>query len=77
MLDAPPSASQRAWIDQNVNVPVMVNYMAINGVVRHTDSGWYNWWVARDTEGTGRWEMWHWDLNWTFTTPARTARASS
>ena len=70
-LDAPASAAQRAWIDQNVNVPEMINYMAINSVMRHADSGWYNWWVARDTEGTGRWEMWHWDLNWTFTTQRR------
>jgi chitodextrinase len=69
-LDAPASATQRAWIDQNVNVPEMINYMAINSVMRHADSGWYNWFVARDTEGTGRWEMWHWDLNWTFTTNA-------
>jgi hypothetical protein len=67
-VDAPPSAAQRAWIEQNVNVPELINYMAINGVMRHADSGWYNWWVARDTEGTGRWEMWHWDLDWIFTT---------
>ncbi len=70
MLDAPASATQRAWIDQNVNVPELINYLAINSVMRHADSGWYNWWVARDTEGTGRWELWHWDLNWTFTTNA-------
>lgn len=67
-VDAPPSPAQRAWIEQNVNVPVLINYMAINSVMRHADSGWYNWWVARDTEGTGRWEMWHWDLDWIFTT---------
>lgn len=70
ILDAPASATQRAWIDQNVNVPELINYLAVNSVMRHADSGWYNWWVARDTEGTGRWEMWHWDLNWTFTTNA-------
>ena len=64
---AAPSAAQKAWIYQNVNVPELVNYMAINALVRHHDSGWYNWWLARDTEGTGRWEMWQWDLNWTFT----------
>jgi chitodextrinase len=69
-IDAPASATQRAWIDENVNIPEMINYLAINSVMRHADSGWYNWWVARDTEGTGRWEMWHWDLNWTFTTDA-------
>jgi hypothetical protein len=69
MIDAPPSAAQREWISQNVNVPAMVNYMAINSVIRHADSGWYNWFAARDTDGTGRWELWHWDLNWIFTTP--------
>src|SRR3954447_7396704 len=69
-VDAAPSAAQQAWIYQNVNVPELVNYMAINSLIRHQDSGWYNWWLARDTAGTGRWEMWHWDLNWTFTTPS-------
>ncbi|TFC87368.1 PKD domain-containing protein [Cryobacterium sp. TMT1-21] len=69
-VDANPSAAQQAWIYKNVNVPELVNYMATNSIIRHQDSGWYNWWIARDTAGTGRWEMWQWDLNWTFTTPA-------
>lgn len=63
------SSAQQAWIYQNVNIPELVNYMAINATIRHADSGSLNWWVARDTEGTGRWDMWHWDLNWIFTTP--------
>ncbi|MEZ5092128.1 lamin tail domain-containing protein [Nocardioides sp.] len=66
IVDAPASASQQRWIANNVNVPELVNYMAINSLVRHTDSGYHNWFVARDTEGTGRWEMWHWDLDVTF-----------
>jgi PKD repeat protein len=69
-VDASPSAAQQAWIYQNVNMPELVNYMAINSIIRHQDSGWYNWWLARDTDGTGRWEMWQWDLNWIFTTPS-------
>ena len=69
-VDAPVSPAQQAWLYDNVNIPELVNYMAINSLIRHADSGWYNWWLARDTEGTGRWEMWQWDLNWTFTTPA-------
>lgn len=69
-VDAPASEAQKAWLEQNVNIPVLVNYMALNTVMRHQDSGWKNWFVARDTPGTGRWELWHWDLNWTFTTPA-------
>ncbi len=70
-IDAPASAAQEAWIYQNVNVPEMVNYLAINSLIRHADSGWHNWYVARDTEGTQRWEMWFWDLDLTFTTPEK------
>ena len=70
VIDAPASAAQKQWMYENVNIPELVNYMAINSVIRHQDSGWYNWFIARDTEGTGRWELWHWDLNWIFTTPA-------
>ncbi len=70
VLDAPASPAQRAWMLENLNIPELVNYMSVNAVIRHSDSGWYNWFVARDTDGTGRWEMWHWDLDWIFTTPA-------
>ena len=69
VVDAAASATQQRWIANNVNVPELINYMAINSLIRHTDSGHHNWFISRDTEGTGRWEMWHWDLNWIFTTP--------
>lgn len=65
-VDASASAAQLDWIYDNVNVPEMINYMAINAIIRHWDSGWHNWYVARDTEGSGRWEMWQWDLDLTF-----------
>jgi CotH kinase protein/Lamin Tail Domain/Fibronectin type III domain len=71
VIDAPASEAQRAWLYDNVNIPVLINYMAVNATIRHHDSGWYNWYVARDTEGTGRWELWHWDLNWIFSDPAK------
>ncbi|MDH4352455.1 MAG: lamin tail domain-containing protein [Actinomycetota bacterium] len=66
VLDKTPNQAQRDWIMQNVNIPEMVNYMAINVIMRHQDSNWKNWWISRDTDGTGRWEMWHWDLNRTW-----------
>jgi chitodextrinase len=75
-IDAPVSAAQKEWMYQNLNIPELVNYMAINSVIRHTDSGWYNWFIARDTEGTGRWEMWHWDVDYTFTIPARDGKGT-
>ena len=75
-IDAAPSAAQKEWMYQNINIPEVINYMAINSVIRHNDSGWYNWFIARDTEGTGRWELWHWDLDYTFTTPARDGKGT-
>ncbi|MET0579119.1 MAG: CotH kinase family protein, partial [Ilumatobacteraceae bacterium] len=68
-LDAPASPAQKAWLEENVNVPEVINYMALSSLMRHTDSGWKNWYVARDTEGTGRWEIWFWDVNWIWATP--------
>ncbi len=65
-VDAPASEPQHQWIANNVNVPELVNYMALNSLIRHTDSGPHNWYIVRDTDGTGRWEMWHWDLDVTF-----------
>ncbi|BDZ45973.1 hypothetical protein GCM10025866_18820 [Naasia aerilata] len=64
-VDADASAAQQAWIYRNVNVPELINYMAINSLLRNSDTGVHNWWLARDTEGTQRWEMWHWDLDLT------------
>jgi hypothetical protein len=75
-IDAPASAAQKEWMYQNINIPEVINYMAINSVIRHNDSGWYNWFIARDTEGTGRWELWHWDVDYTFTTPARDGKGT-
>ncbi len=67
-VDASVTPAQRAWLEQNVDIPTLVNYMAINTLIRHQDSGWHNWFISRDTPGTGRWQLWHWDLNWIFTT---------
>ena len=65
-IDKKPNQAQRDWLMQNVNVPELINYMALNVIMRHQDSNWKNWWISRDTDGTGRWEMWHWDLNRTW-----------
>ena len=38
-IDAPPSAAQKEWMYQNINIPEVINYMAINSVIRHTRLG--------------------------------------
>ncbi len=67
-VDAPYSPQQREWLFANVDIPGMVNYMALNTVMRHQDSNQKNWWISRDSADTERWNMWHWDLNRTWTT---------
>ena len=57
-------------MDTNLDIPEIIDYMATLVTIRDTDAGIKNWYVARDTQGTGRWQIWPWDLNWTFTTPA-------
>lgn len=66
VLDAPPGAAQQAWMWENLNIPRMVNYAAVVGLLRHSDSSWSNYYVARDTDDTGRWEMWLWDIDQIF-----------
>lgn len=71
VLDAPATAEQRDWMWEHLNVPAMVNYAATVAVIRHSDSSWYNYYVTNDTNGTGRWEMYLWDLDSPFLTDAQ------
>lgn len=70
VLDGPVNAAQRDWMWEHLNVPAMINYAATVAVVRHSDSSWYNYYVTNDTLGTGRWEMYLWDLDSPFLTNA-------
>ncbi len=65
-LDAPASQAQEDWIWENMDVPRMINYAAVLGLVRHSDSSWRNYYIARDSAGTQRWEMWMWDIDQLF-----------
>ncbi len=65
-LDAPASQAQADWIWENMDVPRMINYAAVVGLMRHSDSSWRNYYIARDSAGTQRWEMWMWDIDQLF-----------
>ncbi len=65
-LNQPASATKTAWIWANLDVPEIVEYMAVTVELRHWDSGGKNFYVARDTNGTGRWRIFHWDLDGIF-----------
>ena len=65
VLARPSSASKRAWIREHVDVPQMVNYMAVTVAMRHWDSGGKNYYLAQDPQ-TGRWQAFSWDLDGIF-----------
>jgi hypothetical protein len=66
VLNSTPTAEQRDWMMANLNIPQFINYAAVLSVLRHSDSGWYNYYVTRDTPDTGRWEMMLWDMDTMF-----------
>ena len=66
VLNQGPSATKTAWIWANINVPEMVEYMAVTAEIRHWDSGGKNFYVFRDAGTTDRWQILHWDLDGIF-----------
>lgn len=66
VLSQPDSASKRAWIYANFDIPETVNFTALMVAMRQWDSGSKNFYVVRDIKGTGRWRLLHWDLDGIF-----------
>lgn len=63
---APESQAQADFIRENLDLPAVINYAAITAMIEHHDSSSKNFYLYRDTFGTGRWEMLPWDLDHTF-----------
>ena len=60
----------KAYLEDNVNIPNIVNYHAVSTVIGHQDWNYYhNIYQYRDTEGTRRWEVLPWDLDNAISTP--------
>lgn len=50
----------------HVNVPAAINYQAAATVIQDQDQGHNNYYMYRDTEGTGEWMIVPWDKDLTF-----------
>lgn len=66
VLNQPASPAKTAWLYANVDIPQLVDFMAVTVELRHWDSGGKNFYVYRDASNTGRWRMFHWDLDGIF-----------
>ncbi|MBL9171255.1 MAG: lamin tail domain-containing protein [Verrucomicrobiales bacterium] len=57
-----------AFMFDNFNLPSFINYFAVRAVTRNIDAVRKNFYFYRDTNGTGEWEIFPWDMDLTWGT---------
>lgn len=61
-----PMGERTSFLFDNLNLPAVINYLAAGVIMEDFDSMRANYYLYRDTEGTGEWTYLPWDRNWTF-----------
>ena len=59
-------AERTRYIFDHLDVPAAVNYLAVTAVLHDVDCDRKNYFLYRDTEGTGEWAFLPWDKDLTF-----------
>jgi len=54
------------FLFDNLDLPAEINYLAVQTLLHGNDHVAKNYYLYRDTEGSGRWRMTPWDLDLTF-----------
>jgi hypothetical protein len=54
------------YLFDHINLAEVINYMAANVVIQNIDRTVKNFYVYRDTTGTGEWQMFPWDVDLAF-----------
>ncbi len=54
------------YIFDNVDLAAQINFMAVNVIMQNIDATDKNFYIYRDTEGDGEWQMLPWDLDLTY-----------
>ncbi len=65
-LSLADSPAKTKWMYDNLDISEMASFTALTVVMRHWDSGGKNFYLVRDTEGSGRWQILSWDLDGIF-----------
>ena len=65
-LTLPTQAERGFSVFDNFNVAQVLNYLAIRSITLDADDVRKNFYLYRDTEGTGQWSIFPWDKDWTF-----------
>jgi hypothetical protein len=56
----------RGYLYDALDLPTQINYLAVTTLIHNNDHVAKNYFLYRDTEGSGRWTMLPWDLDLTF-----------
>ena len=54
------------FLFDNINIPAMVNYLAATVIMHDNDHVGKNYYLYRDSDGSGEWQMLPWDKDLTF-----------
>lgn len=57
---------RRQWTYDNVDVPALINMLAVHAFIRSNDYAHKNYYIYRDTNGTGEWSLIPWDQDLSF-----------
>ncbi len=55
--------NRQNYLFDNVNLPEVMNTLAIYTITKHYDSATHNYFVYRDSDGSGLWSLIPWDLD--------------
>ena len=65
-VNQPPGQAVHDWLADNIDIPSLLNYNAVQSILHNNDHINKNYFIYRDTEGTQRWTLLPWDLDLTF-----------
>jgi hypothetical protein len=61
-----PAEQRAAYLYDHVDIPEVINYLAVAAILHDRDQGDNNYYMYRDTEGNGEWMVLPWDKDMTF-----------
>lgn len=62
----PAGAAKTAFLYETFDIPNVINYMAVSALIEHDDQTFQNFFVFKDTDGSGLYSVHPWDLDETF-----------
>lgn len=61
-----PADARRRFLYDNVNLPEVINYLAATAIMHDNDAITKNYYLYRDSDNTGEWQIFPWDKDLTF-----------